>query len=122
MQTMLASKPLSPVASSSYFAEPAMEEILRLVAQSFGVSVEDVIAIDRSHRVWRPRMAAMYLARLLTSLSLVDVGHEFGGRSHTTVLRACRRCRDAMDSDAAWSHRMDQLLVRLIETVGSRTP
>ena len=39
----------------------------------------------------RPRQAAMWLAKKLTTRSLPDIGRRFGGRDHTTVLHAVRR-------------------------------
>jgi len=42
----------------------------------------------------------MFLARELTDQSLPAIGQAFGGRSHTTVLNACRRVADRMAGDA----------------------
>jgi chromosomal replication initiator protein len=41
----------------------------------------------------------MYLSRELTALSLPAIGREFGGRSHTTVLHACRRTTERITED-----------------------
>jgi chromosomal replication initiator protein len=41
----------------------------------------------------------MYLARRLTQLSLREIGDYFGGRDHTTVLHACRKVEQALESD-----------------------
>jgi chromosomal replication initiator protein len=62
-------------------------------------------------------MAAIYFARLLTHCTLLELGQLFGGRSHTTILRAFHRCRDLMAQDEAWAERMDRLRVRLVEKV-----
>ncbi len=98
-------------------SDPFVVEVIAMVAEEFNMSEQDMLVHSRDHRVWKPRMAAMYFARLLTGCSLPELGRIFGGRSHTTVLRAFRRCREMIDADAAWSHRMDQLLVRMIERI-----
>ncbi|MDA8231979.1 MAG: hypothetical protein M0006_11640 [Magnetospirillum sp.] len=92
----------------------ALATVLATVAADFGLSQEEMMAPTRGHAIWKPRMAAMYYARLLTDCSLPELGRAFGGRNHTTVLRAFRRCRELMDKDPAWADRMDALLVRLI--------
>lgn len=96
---------------------PLVSEVLAVVAEEFGLTETEMMAPCRGHDVWKPRMAAMYYARLLSSCSLPELGRIFGGRNHTTVLRAVRRCRELMDSDLDWAARMDRLLVRLVESL-----
>ena len=102
-------------AASPLARDPILTEILEIVATEFGISVQEMMVSCRSHDVWKPRMAAMYFARLLTPTSLITLGEIFGGRSHTTVLRAYRRCRSMIERDETWSFRMDRLLARLVE-------
>jgi chromosomal replication initiator protein len=42
----------------------------------------------------------MHLAKELTNHSLPEIGDAFGGRDHTTVLHACRKIKELLDSDA----------------------
>jgi chromosomal replication initiator protein len=97
--------------------DPFVAEVLAAVADEFGLSEKAMMAPSRGYDVWKPRMAAMYYARLLTGCSLPELGRIFGGRSHTTVLRAFRRCRDLIERDEQWALRMDRLLVRLVEKI-----
>ncbi len=90
-----------------------LEAVIRIVADEFGLTVSEMMMPSRSHAVWKPRMAAMYLARLMTDCSLPELGRAFGGRSHTTVLRATRRCRDLMDRDVCWRECLAVLRNRL---------
>lgn len=98
-------------------SDPFVAEVLATVAAEFGLSEREMMVHSRDHRLWKPRMAAMYYARLLTSCSLPELGRVFGGRSHTTVLRAFRRCREMIDADEIWASRMDRLLVKLVEKI-----
>lgn len=98
-------------------SDPFVAEVIATVAADFGLSEREMMAASRDFRVWKPRMAAMYYARLLTQCSLPELGRVFGGRSHTTVLRAFRRCREMIDADQQWAAHMDRLLVRLVEKI-----
>ncbi|MBC7950930.1 MAG: hypothetical protein H7Z12_03795 [Rhodospirillaceae bacterium] len=98
-------------------SDPFVAEVISTIAAEFGLSEREMMTHSRDHRLWKPRMAAMYYARLLTSCSLPELGRVFGGRSHTTVLRAFRRCREMIDTDEAWAGRMDRLLVKLVEKI-----
>ena len=45
----------------------------------------------RSRNLVVPRQIAMYLCKEMTDNSLPQIGKEFGGRDHTTVLHACKK-------------------------------
>lgn len=98
-------------------SDPFVADVIATVAAEFGLSEREMLVHSRDHRVWKPRMAAMYYCRLLTQCSLPELGRVFGGRSHTTVLRAFRRCRQMIDADEVWAARMDRLLVKLVEKI-----
>lgn len=100
-------------------SDPFVAEVITTVAAEFEMSEREMMVHSRDHRLWKPRMAAMYYCRLLTSCSLPELGRVFGGRSHTTVLRAFRRCREMIDADPVWAGRMDRLLVNLVEKIVS---
>lgn len=84
--------PLTPVPLS-------VTDIQQEVANYFRLSIEDMGAKKRSHDVSMPRHIAMYLVRELTDLSLPQIGDAFGGRDHTTVLYACDKIRNGLESD-----------------------
>ncbi len=61
------------------------EEIQRVVAEAFGLTLADLRSDRRTQPIVYPRQIAMYLCRELTDLSLPRIGEKFGGRDHTTV-------------------------------------
>jgi chromosomal replication initiator protein len=77
-----------------------VREIQEATCAAFGVSLEDLLSASRSGPVAWPRQVAMYLARELTDHSLPVIASAFGGRSHTTVLHACRRTAARLQEDA----------------------
>lgn len=63
-------------------------QIIRVVANHYGVEVDDILSVRRTGNIIFPRHVAMYLSRKLTPCSLPEIGRRFGGRDHTTVLHA----------------------------------
>ncbi|WP_096086656.1 chromosomal replication initiator protein DnaA [Agaribacterium haliotis] len=78
----------------------SIDNIQRVVAEYYKIKISDLHSKRRSRSVARPRQVAMYLAKELTNHSLPEIGETFGGRDHTTVLHACRKVKELIDSDA----------------------
>jgi chromosomal replication initiator protein len=75
------------------------DEIVRRVADTFGVTVERIIGRDRSRQVALPRQIAMYLLREEANISLPQIGETLGGRDHTTVMYGCDKIADMIERD-----------------------
>jgi len=88
----------------------SIENIQRTVADYYKIRVSDMHSKKRSRAVARPRQVAMALAKELTQLSLPEIGSNFGGRDHTTVLHACRQIAKLRDSVPEISHDVNFLL------------
>lgn len=76
-----------------------IDNIQRTVAEYYNIKVADLTSKRRSRSIARPRQLAMALAKELTSHSLPEIGDAFGGRDHTTVLHACRKIKELIESD-----------------------
>ena len=73
--------------------------IQRVVAEYYNIRVSDLLSSRRSRSVTRPRQIAMSLAKSLTNHSLPEIGESFGGRDHTTVIHACEKVKDLMQTN-----------------------
>ena len=71
-----------------------IENIQKTVAEYYKVKVADLLSKRRSRSIARPRQMAMALAKELTNHSLPEIGDNFGGRDHTTVIHACRKVKE----------------------------
>ena len=91
----------------------SIENIQRLVCQEFGLSLTQLKAKDNSHAVAYPRQVAMYLSKELTPASLPQIGREFGGKHHTTVLHSIQKIEQLRKSDRD----LNRLLNRLRDTL-----
>ena len=83
--------------------------IQEAVARHFGVPLEALLSTSRAATVAWPRQVAMHLTRDLTGDSLPSIGAAFGGRSHTTVLHACRRAAERLAGDPSAAEDVDRL-------------
>lgn len=77
----------------------SITNIKKVVAQYYNIRVTDMDSQRRTRSIARPRQVAMALAKELTNHSLPEIGEEFGGRDHTTVLHAQRKVAELRDSD-----------------------
>ncbi|MFC1936631.1 chromosomal replication initiator protein DnaA [Chloroflexota bacterium] len=75
------------------------DQILHLVATAFNITVEEMLARNRSRQVALPRQVAMYLLREEAHISLPQIGEFLGGRDHTTVMYGCDKVADLLESD-----------------------
>lgn len=76
-----------------------MDNIRKVVAEFYDVSVKDLMGKKRTRSIARPRQIAMSLARELTGDSFPDIGQSFGGRDHTTVMHACDKIAQLRTED-----------------------
>ena len=77
----------------------SVDAIQKRVAAHYDVRVSEMFSARRSRDIARPRQLAMYLAKNLTSLSYPDIGRQFGGRDHTTVMHAVKTIESLSKSD-----------------------
>ena len=77
----------------------SVDEIQKRVAAHYDVRVAEMFSARRARNIARPRQVAMYLAKTLTSLSYPEIGRQFGGRDHTTVMHAVRSIEGLVATD-----------------------
>ncbi len=87
--------------------------IQRIVAGYFEIRPSDMTAKRRSRSVAYPRHIAMYLSREMTSLSFPELGEQFGGRDHTTILHACEKIRKDIKKDQKTKSLVDKLVFEI---------
>jgi chromosomal replication initiator protein len=93
----------------------SVDSIKGTVSKYYGIKNSDMLSKRRNQAIARPRQVAMYLAKTLTQRSLPDIGNQFGGRDHTTVLHAVRKVNELMQQDLEIKDDVAQL-VRMLQT------
>lgn len=87
--------------------------IQRTVAEYFEIRPSDMTAKRRSRNVAYPRHIAMFLSREMTSLSFPEIGDQFGGRDHTTILHAYEKIKKDVRKDQKTKSLVDKLVFEI---------
>ena len=82
---------------------PTPECIIRETARYYSLKEEDLRGQNRSKNMATARQVSMYLMRSLTNLSLQEIGSEYQGRNHSTVLSSIRKVEELLRTDANMS-------------------
>jgi chromosomal replication initiator protein len=87
-----------------------IEGIQKVVAEYYGLRVADLKSKSNARNIALPRQVAMYLCKTLTKASLPEVGREFGGKHHTTVLHSINKITALYDQHGHF-HRLINSLI-----------
>ena len=90
-------------------SQVSIENIQKVVADFYKIKVADMYSDRRPANIAKPRQIAMYLARTLTAHSLPEIGKNFGGRDHATVMHAVRKIKQQCLSNAELNHEIHVL-------------
>jgi len=85
------------------------DEVVSVVADAFGVTVQNLVGPERRQDVVLPRQIAMYLLRVEAKCSLPKIGETLGGRDHTTVMHACQKVSDLIERDDKLRHQIIEI-------------
>jgi chromosomal replication initiator protein len=91
-----------------------IEAIQKAVAEQFGLRLVEIKAKNNSRAIVYPRQIAMYLAKHLTEASLPEIGRQFGGKHHTTVLHSVEKIDESRKTDKD----LNRLINKLTEQLG----
>lgn len=85
-----------------YCAQPTevtIKNIIDKVAAAFGVSAEDIKSEKKKGNISNARQVAMYIMREVTTLTYEEIGAEFGGKKHSTVIYSIEAAESKMDDN-----------------------
>jgi chromosomal replication initiator protein len=107
---MLAQESMKNILDSDRPAGITMERIARTVAEHYNLTTEEMKSKNNSRSIAVPRQVAMYLCKRLTRHSFPEIGREFGGKHHTTVMHSVEKIGALVDEDRNF-HREVQGLI-----------
>src|ERR1041384_3588184 len=90
-----------------------IDSIQKAVAEQFGLRLHEIKAKNNSRAIVYPRQIAMYISKHLTDSSLPEIGRQFGGKHHTTVLHSIDKIEECRKSDKD----LNRMLNKLTETL-----
>ncbi len=89
------------------------KRVIAAVAKHFDVSLENLLGASRRKELVVPRQIAMYILREDCSSSFPSIGHELGGRDHTTAMHACGKVRRAVEGGGKIRADVEQIRLSL---------
>src|SRR5215468_1413707 len=92
-----------------------IDAIQKAVAEQFGLRVTEIKQKSNSRAIVFPRQIAMFLSKQMTEASLPEIGRQFGGKHHTTVMHSISKIEDQRQADKD----LNRLLNKLTETLNN---
>ena len=90
-----------------------IEYVQKTVCEYFGLKLQDIKAKKRTRDIAFPRQVAMYLCKHLTDSSLSEIGKNFGGKDHSTVIHACKLIGERKNNDEEFEGKIDYLTKKI---------
>ena len=84
------------------------------VCKFFKISKNEMLSSRRSRYLVRPRQAAIYLAKILTSKSLPEIGREFSNRDHTTIIHSVKTIENLKEKDSEMCNNINNLKNKIL--------
>ena len=91
-----------------------IDSIQTIVCQFFKISKNEMLSARRSRYLVRPRQTAIYLAKMLTSKSLPEIGRSFSNRDHTTVIHSVKTIERLRQGDKELNSNIDNLKNKIL--------
>lgn len=107
---MLAQDAMKNIIDNDQPENLTIERIAKTVASHYKMTVEEIKSKNNSRQIAVPRQVAMYLCKRLTKHSFPEIGREFGGKHHTTVMHSVEKI-DAVIKDDRNFHRIVSELI-----------
>ena len=107
---MVAQEAMKSIIESERAEGLTMERIARTVAAHYQMSVEELKSKNNSRAIAMPRQVAMYLCKRLTRHSYPEIGREFGGKHHTTVMHSFDKIENLTRADRVFHNTISSLI------------
>ena len=92
----------------------SIDKIQNVTSNFFSISLSDMLSPRRSRYLVRPRQTAIYLAKMLTSKSLPEIGRSFSNRDHTTVIHSVKTIERLRKEDSELNINIDSLKNKIL--------
>ena len=110
----MAKNQLKDILNSNSAQNISLDIIQKVVAENYQVSVSDLKSKKRDKKYVFPRQVAIFIARELTEISYSELGNEFGGKDHSTIMHAYEKIAEGIKLDSSLEAKVS-LLIREIK-------
>lgn len=105
---------LRDIISSNSTENISLDIIQKVIAENYQISVADLKSKKRDKKYVVPRQIAIYIARELTEIAYTELGNEFGGKDHSTIMTAYKKIAEQIKIDSTLESKI-QLYIREIK-------
>ncbi len=106
----IAQDQLRDTINNPYSATITIENIQKVVADHYNVSVADLKSKKKEKKFVIPRQIAVYICCSITENSTTEIGNEFGGKDHTTIMHARDKVENLLKTDSALNTTVNLLI------------
>ena len=106
----VAQKTISEIINNDQPPPLTVEMIIDEVARHFGLTGDDIRSSKRNSNISNARQIAVYAVREITNLSMNNIGEEFGGRDHSTIVYALKQIEKNMDRDPKLKSTVEEII------------
>jgi chromosomal replication initiator protein len=86
-----------------------IQQIQKLVAQTYKLTIDELVSKNNARNISHPRQVAMYLCKTLTKHSYPEIGRAFGGKHHTTVIHSVEKIESLVATDGTLQRLISEL-------------
>ena len=105
---------LKDIMESNSIENISLDVIQKVIADNYQISVSDLKGKKRDKKFVVPRQIAIYISRELTEISYTELGNEFGGKDHSTIMTAYKKIAEQIKIDSTLESKI-QLYIREIK-------
>lgn len=113
---MVAQNAIRDILNDNQPVPVTVDKIIREVGRTFNVSSADIRSSKRSANISNARQVAMFIVRDITQISMAEVGEEFGGRDHSTVVYAIQQVEKKKDKDTYYKETVEDIIKNIRST------
>lgn len=105
----IAKKQLSDSITQFNDGTVTIDTIQKVISNHYNISLGEIKSDKRSKKLVIPRQIAIYLCRTLTGYSFTEIGQEFGGRDHSTIMYSFEKVEDLLKTDETLNTTIEML-------------
>lgn len=105
-----AQKAIKDILSETQPLPVTIEKIINEVGRTYNVTPEEIKSRKRSAKISTARMVSMHCVRDITGISTEEIGEQFGGRDHSTVVYACNTINARLQTDSSMRSNVEDII------------
>ena len=110
----MARNQLKDILNSNSAQNISLDIIQKVIAENYQISISELKGKKRDKKYVFPRQVAIYIARELTEISYSELGNEFGGKDHSTIMHAYDKIAESIKLDSSLESKIN-ILIREIK-------